>query len=376
MTPSSTVTTAELNEFLAREYFSRTRVSSLWGMLAVAMMAYPHRDAGLGPSILGWVAAMLLILSGRAALGYYGIKGWIDRYGIEAVIRGETALALMLGFGWGSALFLFDSGRMEPLFYFRLVMVAAVATFVLSSSTAFLRMPIICAATIGSVVLAYLQLHPYIEPHGVLVAATLLQALAIAGLAFSINRRVRIAASDHLAVIKLSQALETSARTDELTQIANRRGILDSLAGELAKSARHALPLSVVMADIDHFKVINDTHGHAAGDEALKETVRALTAGLREGDRLGRLGGEEFLILLPMLEESDALAVANRLRQAVQETKLAFDGKPIPLSISMGLARFRQVDGVDSLLARADAALYAAKRAGRNRVVADAAAPL
>ncbi|HMA48363.1 MAG TPA: GGDEF domain-containing protein, partial [Magnetospirillaceae bacterium] len=156
--------------------------------------------------------------------------------------------------------------------------------------------------------------------------------------------------------------------TDELTQIPNRRGILETLAAELATSDRHALPLAVLMADIDHFKSINDTHGHAAGDAALRVVSRSLADALREGDAVGRLGGEEFLVLLPMLEGDGAQAAAERLRRQVEQARAAFEGHEIPLSVSIGIGCRRQGDSVDSLLARADAALYAAKGAGRNRV--------
>jgi len=262
----------------------------------------------------------------------------------------------------------FDEGALTPMFYLRLMIVAISVTFVLSSSTAFLRMPLICVVTVGGPVLAYLAGHSYIEPHGMLLAATLAEGGVIAGLAVGLNRRERAAATDHLAVIALSQTLEKSSRTDELTQIPNRRGILETLTAELATSDRHALPLAVLMADIDHFKSINDTHGHAAGDAALRVVSRTLGEALREGDSVGRLGGEEFLVLLPMLEGDRAEAAAERLRRRIEQTRAPFEGREIPLSISIGVGCRRQGDSVDSLLARADAALYAAKGAGRNRV--------
>ena len=363
---------AELNRLLAREYFSRTRVSSLSGVMAISLMAYLHLSTHLVPAIAWWVA-LAACLGARAGLGQLGVTGWLDRYGVEKLLWAEAALSALLGIGWGASLFLFDSGGPEPLFYFRLVIVAAVAAFVLSSSTAFLRMPLICVGTVGPVVLAYLAGHPYVQPNSALVAGTLVESAVIVWLAYNINRRIHAATYDHMAVIRLSQMLEKSARTDELTQIANRRGILETLSGELAKSTRHALPLSVLMADIDHFKSINDTLGHAGGDEALRSVVGTLNAGLRTEDSLGRLGGEEFLVLLPMLDGEGAQAVAERLRRAISEARATFEGKTMALSISIGIGCHRQGDSVDSLLARADAALYAAKGAGRNRVMMEQA---
>ncbi len=370
MTPD--IDPAELDGLLAREYFSRTRVSSLSGVIAISLMAYLHLGSRTGAAI-GWWVALSLLLGLRGGLGQLAVTRWLDRYGVERLLWAEATLSALLGIGWGLSLFLFDSGGIEPLFYFRLVIVAAVAAFVLSSSTAFLRMPLICVGTVGPIVLAYLVSHPYIQPSEALIAGTLVEALVILWLAYGINRRVRAAIRDHVAVVHLSRMLEKSARTDELTQIANRRGILETLSAELAKSARHALPLSVLMADIDHFKSINDSLGHAGGDQALRVMVGLLANGLREGDTLGRLGGEEFLVVLPMLDGEGAQAVAERLRRAVADANASFEGKTMALSISIGVGCRRQGDGIDSLLARADAALYAAKNSGRNRVVMETA---
>jgi diguanylate cyclase (GGDEF)-like protein len=366
MTPP--VDPAALDRLLARDYFGRTRFSSLSALPPVAVMVYPQFAAGGWVAAAGWLAAMILILGARTGLGQAATAGAIERSGVEPLLKAEAALSALLGIGWGCALFLFDDGALTPLFYLRLLIAVAVVAFSLSSATAFLRMPLICVGSVGGMVLAYILAHPYIQPRALLMAGTLLEGAVIATLAISLNRRVRAAASDHLAVIELSRALEKSSRTDELTQLPNRRGILDTLSAELATSGRHALPLSVLMADIDHFKAINDSHGHAGGDEALRVASRALAGALREGDSVGRLGGEEFLVLLPMLEGDNALAAAERLRRQVEQSPAAFAGREIPLSISIGVGCRRQGDSVDSLLARADAALYAAKAAGRNRV--------
>lgn len=359
---------SDLDRLLARHYFGRTRLASISALPSLGLMVWPQFSTANGMPAFLWLAAMALILALRSALGNVAVSGAIERLGVEPLLRAETALSLLLGLGWGTALFLFDEGALTPLFYLRLMIVAIGVSFVLSSSTAFLRMPLICVCSVGAMVLTYLASHPYIEPHGMLVVATLIEAAVITSLAISINHRERAAASDHLAVIALGRAMEKSSRTDELTQIPNRRGILEILSAELATSGRHILPLAVLMADIDHFKSINDTYGHAAGDEALRVVSRTLAAALREGDSVGRLGGEEFLVLLPMLEGDGAQAAAERLRGQVEQVRATFEGHEIPLTVSIGVGCRRQGDSLDSLLARADAALYAAKGAGRNRV--------
>lgn len=366
MTPS--VDSADLDRLLARDYFGRTRLSSLSALPPLGIMTGPEFIAGRWMPASLWLAAMVAVLGTRSALGQIAVSGAIERRGAEPLLRIEMVLSALIGIGWGTALFLFDEGHVTPLFYLRLLIVAVGVTFVLSSSTAFLRMPLIANASVGGSVLAYLVSHAYLEPRGPLIAATLVEAAVIAGLAFSINRRERAAASDHLAVIALSRTLEKSSRTDELTGVANRRGILETLSAELSVTARHTLPLAVLMADIDHFKAINDTYGHAAGDEALRTVSRVLSQALREGDCVGRLGGEEFLVLLPLLEGEAAYSAADRLRRQIEQTRALFEGREIALSISIGVGCRHQGDNVDSLLARADAALYAAKSAGRNRV--------
>lgn len=162
-----------------------------------------------------------------------------------------------------------------------------------------------------------------------------------------------------------ADALQASL-TDPLTGVSNRRHILALTEQALHDHAVHGTPASVALLDIDHFKRINDSHGHQAGDEVLRGFAQACRAQLRPHDGVGRIGGEEFMLLLPGADLDTASAIVERLRQALQ-------WGPPGCTFSGGLAAPRPGECVEALLRRADAALYAAKRAGRNRCVVDAA---
>jgi diguanylate cyclase (GGDEF)-like protein len=160
------------------------------------------------------------------------------------------------------------------------------------------------------------------------------------------------------------------SRTDELTQLANRRAFLELGAAAMDQSRRYERPLSLVMLDIDHFKKINDTYGHAAGDTALRAMATALRAAARVADTPGRLGGEEFAILLPETNAAEAVVMAERIREDVKALEVMHDGTTIRFTTSIGVAE--EVDGIediDALLHAADEALYDAKEGGRDRVV-------
>lgn len=158
---------------------------------------------------------------------------------------------------------------------------------------------------------------------------------------------------------------------DGLTGVHNKRYFLDFLERELAVAVRQSQPLSLVMVDIDHFKKINDTHGHLAGDDALKELCRRLKPRLRTTDLLARYGGEEFAVVLPGTDLAGALLCAEELRSLVQSAPFHYDALEIPATISLGVATvdLAAAGTPTELIGRADANLYEAKRAGRNRAV-------
>ncbi len=170
------------------------------------------------------------------------------------------------------------------------------------------------------------------------------------------------------------QKLERTARMDYLTGVYNRRAIDDLATRAISAARRHGIPLAIMIVDLDHFKVVNDEHGHECGDNALVEAVRRMRDIVRNEDLVGRQGGEEFVVVMPDIDLASANAAAERLRRSFSETPMALhDGDApieVPLTISIGVAALEPSDQQFShLLRRADRALYAAKAAGRNRVM-------
>jgi diguanylate cyclase len=152
----------------------------------------------------------------------------------------------------------------------------------------------------------------------------------------------------------------TEVRTDPLTGVNNRRGLDDALNAQFALMTRYNAMFSIVMLDIDHFKLVNDQQGHLRGDHVLQELARLFDESIRETDIIARYGGEEFVIIMPHTEAEGACTFADRLRAQVEER--------LPVTVSGGVTGAQEGDTQEALIARADAALYAAKTAGRNRV--------
>jgi diguanylate cyclase (GGDEF)-like protein len=170
--------------------------------------------------------------------------------------------------------------------------------------------------------------------------------------------------------LTVENELRRWASTDVLTGMANRRHFIDVAEREMPRAQRYGRPMAVLVFDVDHFKSVNDRYGHATGDEALKAIARSALQTLRETDLLGRLGGEEFGVLLPETDLAGAAELAERLRAGIAVTRVtAVDGDDVTLSVSIGCADVGPTDeSIDCVLARADVALYRAKNTGRNRV--------
>lgn len=188
------------------------------------------------------------------------------------------------------------------------------------------------------------------------VGHALLWLLGAVGIVFGVHRLDRANAQ-----------IITLMNTDVLTGLANRRFFADVLDRSMSFASRHEQPLSIIMADLDHFKSVNDTYGHEAGDRVLIAFGQVLSRGIRKEDLAARFGGEEFILMLPGITSEDAMILAERLRKSLEN--LAFPALKTRVTASFGIAQYRPDDTFETLVNRSDEALYAAKAAGRNRVM-------
>ena len=235
-------------------------------------------------------------------------------------------------------------------------------------------------ALFASVAFAFRGIRALLWPGTVATEMTTDSALNVVS-AFSY---IVIVLSLHAALIamvlgRLIADLRHRSRHDGLTGLLNRRAIEELIEVQIRRSMRNGEPFSVLMLDLDHFKSINDRFGHAVGDQAIRHVAAVLLAGVRDVDDIARIGGEEFLAVMPGAALDTVTPVAERLREQLAAQPLHVDGTSVAVTVSIGVAQWSHpTDDVSRLLVRADAALYQAKQRGRNRVVAagDALPPI
>lgn len=169
-------------------------------------------------------------------------------------------------------------------------------------------------------------------------------------------------------LLALSKKLSFLSQTDDLTGLANRRAITSLIQHEIIRFERMKRPFCLLIADIDHFKNVNDVHGHECGDQVLIALADSLDKNTKKQDIVSRWGGEEFIILLPETTASQGLISAERLRQAIEELRVSYGGETVQITISVGLAEYAKGQSFNQIVRAADDLLYQAKRTGRNRV--------
>ncbi len=173
----------------------------------------------------------------------------------------------------------------------------------------------------------------------------------------------------HQAMMLLNSEKEIQANTDSLTNLPNRRYITSFFLDQVNTKNSSLLPISIIMIDIDHFKKVNDTHGHDAGDRVLILFANILQQSIRNSDLVARMGGEEFLIVFPNTQLDEAEKITNAIREKIEKTSFyATEETPLKITASFGIAMAEQVKELESAMNKADTNLYAAKRSGRNRV--------
>jgi diguanylate cyclase (GGDEF)-like protein len=349
-----------------RVFNERSITGALSSPVAIALLGWVLTTQVDWTRGLVWVA---LITVAELAILYVGLRcrralaaGSDGRSWLEAHI----VLAGICGAVWGTAVwFSWKTGGFIPY----------LATITILMGVAGVSMVTVCTYTTATILFfggIYLVplLHEIVYPKppatgyieiGLMIIFAV-QVWYARGLKKVVTRELEHFARNHALVERL-HALVTH---DQLTGAYSRRYILERVEQQVAIRQRHGTPASIIMFDLDNFKAINDHYGHPAGDRALQEVVRAVNAQLRDGDMLARVGGEEFLVLLPMTGTQAAHGLAERLRQTLEATHIVEGTKKIYLPASFGVAEMQPKESFAEWFGRVDAALYQAKDQGRN----------
>jgi diguanylate cyclase (GGDEF)-like protein len=317
-------------------------------VLMFALLGHPRLAAFNVASIAMWIAAWLVNRRGRSTLGMWLLT-------VEVIAH---AVLAVLTLGWASG--------------FQYYMIPLIP-FVMFNDRLARRTVALISAGVFAALLALRAVAPDVA-EGAAVAGPLAVVLRYGNLAIPLLALALVSFYFRTASTSAERRMESMALTDPLTGLLNRRSMELRLREAAQAFARSGLPFSVVMADVDHFKRVNDLHGHAAGDRVLRAVAALFGEGLRGHDAVARWGGEEFLLLLPETEAAAASEVAERLRAAA-EARLgaaagiggASGGERV--TVTFGVAAFERGMRVVDCLNRADEALYAGKEQGRNRVV-------
>ncbi|MBC7995150.1 MAG: GGDEF domain-containing protein [Rhizobacter sp.] len=214
---------------------------------------------------------------------------------------------------------------------------------------------------------AYSRLQPPVSP----IAADALDLVRYFNIAATLALLAYLAHYYFGAVLRAERRLHNLATTDSLTGLANRRRVMQVAAQQLGRRRRDGTPLSFMLGDVDHFKAVNDRHGHDTGDRVLIKVAGTLKAATREADTVSRWCGEEFLVVLPETDLATALKVAERVRESVRQVVVMRGSQAVNVTITLGVSSLRGGESLDDAIARADAAMYQGKVDGRNRSVAE-----
>lgn len=327
---------------------------------------------GGSPTLQRWIIPILMLLYAAAGLAF--ARYFLDTPSAfpktqRAIARGSAGFLAALA---ASCLFFADQGAAILVAFvgvslFSLVMptLGAMAVYARHRYSRYFLFATV-ASTLGTAVttLSVLGLIPFSAfgfqavEIGMVIDATLL--------ALALGSRFRTIQAER-------QSAERLAARDPLTDLYNRRSFLELARPLWSGSRRHGHALSLIMVDIDHFKAINDTYGHAAGDDAITAVARVLTDSVRAEDIVARWGGEEFLVLLPETRLDAAVALAERLRAGIAETYVAMSGQEIRFTVSLGVAGSGDKESLDRLITEADHFLYQSKHSGRNQVSSELA---
>ncbi|MCE2943243.1 MAG: diguanylate cyclase [Lysobacteraceae bacterium] len=346
--------------------FARALLMTPGGWLVVMAMAWPYAPA---TSLWAWWAGALACWLPCLAQSVWSRRRGFD---VDRHRHAAGAAAFLDGIGWGMVP-LFLMGH-DPTLDARLAAVLcgviAVTLGIYITAPGALRLQVAGTWACLGLAVALGRGPDWSIVFGLAVMHVLTLAF-LPGITARVVDGIRLQQANARLAEQLRvhlQAVEEEAATDPLTGVLNRRALDRLLAREIERCEVQGTMASLLALDLDHFKAINDAHGHAVGDDALRAFTQRIRGQLRQSDHLARLGGEEFIVLLPGASLEKASEVAERLRDCVADAPL-LDAPRVAVTVSIGVAAFRPGDSGTELLARADAAAYEAKRSGRDRVV-------
>jgi len=334
------------NEALFRKLLMGTSVMA--GLTPLAFLILFYKSGVNELAIINIASILCYVLTFSLLAHHHVIAGWMT---IIAEVVAHAVLAVYL-VGW-------DSG-----FHFYIMLVPPV--MVVSPLDNWRGK----APLVTGLIVLYVGLDFFLRQAtpGFILPMPVLNGLHYFNLITVLVILIFLAGMYYRLVVQSEQQLREMATTDPLTRLRNRRSVLDTSMSEAAKQRRDGRPLSFVLCDVDHFKAVNDTFGHEAGDDVLKSVAKILRGGVREVDHAARWGGEEFLLLLPETAMPGAVLVANRLRESIADLKVPSKNGPLNVTMTFGVCTLHLNEPIEQAIARADKALYQGKHSGRNRV--------
>lgn len=376
---------AEVEAHCVRTLFERAHQATQLAPLGTLFIFWVVYATVSLPLALGWMIvntlpdALTFVLTSRL------LKNPPPAERIAAYHNWQVALRILQGLCWGSAVVVFhipdDPSAFNDIAILA-VLTAVTATNVVSMAPSFRTLACFCISSLLAPLLYSLWLGDTVH----IKIAVALSLLLLVELKFGWDAYRQFAGGVHQLVLnqkirkqlelrnieldELNQKLRVIAIHDQLTGLYNRHFMVDQIERQRELFVRHGNICSLVLFDIDHFKQINDRYGHAAGDDVLVAFSRRIEGLLRQGDALGRYGGEEFVLLLPMTDLNAALHLAERIRSALADSPMILHPEQLTVTASFGVAQLEQGEDSDGWLIRADQALYRAKANGRNCAMA------
>lgn len=376
---------AEVDALCVYTLFERARLAALFAPLGTLFIFWIGLDQVGLPLAAGWVLVTTVPDAVTFALTTRLLKHDPPSVGIASGLSMQVALRILQGLCWGAAAVLFHtSGTAVTVLDMIIlcVLVAISATSVVNMAPSFRTLSAFCVSLLSVPILYSLwlgdQTHVQIA---VGLGILLLVEIQFGWNAYRqfeegmnqlvLNRRAqRELKQRNRELDEANRLLREIAIRDQLTRLYNRHYMVEQLERQREQLSRHGHPCSIVLFDVDHFKQINDRYGHGVGDAVLVAFSRRVEGLLRQGDTLGRYGGEEFMLILPMCDSHAALQMAERVRAALASSPVVMEPEAITATASFGVAQLQPGEDADAWLLRADEALYRAKEQGRNCVMA------